>query len=80
MDASMEGLPLPKLSLLQQAELEEPLWLEKVGAAIVQIARNKIMGTDGLLVEYYATFITHIAQTLLDVYNKAHSRGQLPDS
>ncbi|KAJ1114567.1 hypothetical protein NDU88_002802 [Pleurodeles waltl] len=53
--AFLHDLTPTRVILLEKAELDEPIWLEEIQAALGQIARNKTLGMDGLQAEYSST-------------------------
>ena len=76
----IQNIQLACLTPEQCEELETPLQLSEIRYAIKQISRNKTPGTDGLPIEYYATYIETLAPKLLEVFNEAWQKGTLPAS
>ena len=77
---SIQDIRLACLGPERSKELDEPLQLSEIKIAIRQISHNKAPGTDGLPMEYYASFVDTLASKLLELCNEAWQRGVLPPS
>ena len=59
--------------------LATPLTLKDIEGAIKGMANNKSPGADGLTVEFYKTFCNELAPILLEAWEDANRKGQLPE-
>ena len=69
-----------RLSEAESSSCEGHLTLPEVSEALRRSNRNKSSGADALTVEFYAHFCDKLGSLLVDVFNQALDRGELPDS
>ena len=69
-----------RLSEAESSSCEGHLTLAEVSDALRLSNRNKSPGADGLTVEFYAHFWDKLGSLLVDVFNRALDRGELPES
>ena len=67
----------PKLTEEQKAELDQPLTLEELGAALKQMKNGKSPGCDGLPCEFYKMFWGRLGKELWEALIDSHERGIL---
>ena len=69
-----------KLSESQKELCEGRITIPECELALKKMKLKKSPGSDGLTVEFYLTFWDQIKSYLVDVYNEAHNREELPHS
>ncbi|KAJ1118887.1 hypothetical protein NDU88_007074 [Pleurodeles waltl] len=75
------SLILQNINIIDSAAtLDGPITSEELRLALSQKARGKTPGSDGLPMEYYSSLSAHLLQPLIEVFNEARNRKQLPDS
>ncbi|KAJ8019526.1 hypothetical protein HOLleu_41159 [Holothuria leucospilota] len=62
---------------IDKDDLDRPITLEEVNAALVSTSNNKSPGIDGIPYEFYRKFFNVIGNDLTNVYNKIFSVGTL---
>ncbi|KAK0155409.1 Transposon TX1 uncharacterized protein [Merluccius polli] len=71
---------LPQVSEEINAELNRPLLMEELKAALQGMQGRRAPGMDGLSVEFYKAFWDIFAEDLLDVFNESLASGSMPMS
>ena len=71
---------LSRLDPLEAEDLERPLSLEELDAAVGQLGKDTTPGLDGLSGEFYQTFWPILKNDLLSVLNHYFHTGSLPRS
>uniref|UniRef100_A0A3B5R4A8 Reverse transcriptase domain-containing protein n=1 Tax=Xiphophorus maculatus TaxID=8083 RepID=A0A3B5R4A8_XIPMA len=68
---------LPQVSEETNADLERPLGLQELHAALLSMQGQRSPGVDGLTVEFYKAYWDLLAQDLLEVYTESLQTGSL---
>ncbi|KAK0145466.1 Transposon TX1 uncharacterized protein [Merluccius polli] len=71
---------LPQVSEEINTELNRPLLMEELKAALQGMQGRRAPGMDGLSVEFYKAFWDIFAEDLLDVFNESLASGSMPMS
>ncbi|KAI3363915.1 hypothetical protein L3Q82_001510 [Scortum barcoo] len=71
---------LPQVSTETSSQLEEPLQLREVQAALQSMQGRRAPGIDGLTVEFYKAFWEILSTDILDVFNESLASGPMPMS
>ncbi len=69
---------LPQVSRDTNSQLENPLTLQELYAALQSMQGRKAPGIDGLSVEFYKAFWDILAHDILDVFKESLASGSLP--
>ena len=69
---------LPQMSREATSELDSPLTLKELYAALQSMQGKKAPGIDGLTVEFYKASWNILAQDILDVFDESLESGSLP--
>lgn len=79
-DSLFEGFcgELPQVSAETNSQLDRPLQLEELRAALQSMQGQRAPGIDGLTVEFYKAFWSILAPDVLDVFNESLASGSLP--
>ena len=59
------------------SQLDSPLTIQELYAALQSMQGKKAPGIDGLTVEFYRAFLNILSQDILDVFNKSLVSGSL---
>lgn len=78
MQAFLEPLGLPRLSESERELLDADITVEEIIEVIKAFPVCKAPGPDGFTAEFFKSFSTELAPLLLEVYNEALTKGQLP--
>uniref|UniRef100_A0A8C5D1K3 Reverse transcriptase domain-containing protein n=1 Tax=Gouania willdenowi TaxID=441366 RepID=A0A8C5D1K3_GOUWI len=78
MDEFCQGLPL--ISEETNRQLNQPLQMQELRAALQGMQGRRAPGIDGLSVEFYKAFWEIFARDLLDVFNESLASGSMPMS
>ena len=79
-DSLFEGFcgELPQVSEETNSQLDQPLQMEELHAALQSMQGRRAPGIDGLTVEFYKAFWQILATDFLDVVNESLTSGSLP--
>ena len=69
---------LPQVSQQDNSDLESPLTLQELQAALMSMENGKSPGIDGLPVDFYKSFWSTIGEDLLEVLRNSFLGGKLP--
>lgn len=76
LDYFHEGLP--QISVDTNRDLDRPLTVQELQAALQAMQGQKAPGIDGLTVEFYKAFWDILAKDILEVFNESLAAGTLP--
>ena len=71
---------LPQVSMETNSQLERPLHIEELLAALQSMQGRRAPGIDGLTVEFYKAYWEIVSADLLDVFNESLACGSMPMS
>lgn len=75
----MEGFcgELPQVSVETNSQLDRPLQMEELHAALQSMQGQRAPGIDGLRVEFYKAFWNILTPDILEVFNESLVSGSL---
>ena len=76
-NAFIDGIAMPKLSLVEMSQCEGPITQLECDTALNQLARNKSPGSDGLTTDFYNFFWKDILDLVMASFNESYSKGTL---
>uniref|UniRef100_A0A3B4X6N3 Reverse transcriptase domain-containing protein n=1 Tax=Seriola lalandi dorsalis TaxID=1841481 RepID=A0A3B4X6N3_SERLL len=74
----LSSLSLPKLSLLDQTILEQPLTSNEILQALMTLQSGKAPALDGFTPEFYKKFQSQLMKPLMDMYRHSINNKTLP--
>ena len=74
----MKDMHIKQINSNERAELEAPLKLKELEAALKEMSRNKSPGSDGFCVEYYQRFWNDIKHFFLQMVMESVQSNVLP--
>uniref|UniRef100_A0A674MKT3 Reverse transcriptase domain-containing protein n=1 Tax=Takifugu rubripes TaxID=31033 RepID=A0A674MKT3_TAKRU len=69
---------LPRVSEEANSQLDRPLQLDELHAALLSMKGRKSPGVDGLTVEFFKAYWDIVAHDMLEVFNESLASGSLP--
>ncbi|TWW61013.1 Transposon TX1 uncharacterized 149 kDa protein ORF 2 [Takifugu flavidus] len=69
---------LPRISEEANSQLDRPLQLDELHAALLSMKGRKSPGVDGLTVEFFKAYWDIVAHDMLEVFNESLASGSLP--
>lgn len=78
MDSFLDSLDIPTIEPDSIAELDKPLELEEINAAIMAMQSGKSPGPDGFVAEFFKKFKNKLSPILLDMYRDSLDKECLP--
>ncbi len=75
-----DQISVPTISSEYKKDLEHPLQLQEISAAIAALQSGKTPGPDGFPIEFYKKFSTKLSPLLLNMFEHSLSQGTLPKS
>lgn len=80
MDKFLESYNLPRLNHEETENLNRPITSKEIKTIIKDLAKNRSLGSDGFIGEFYQTFKTDLMLTLLRRFQKIEAEGKLSNS